>query len=179
MLSKFVICDVSESIKPNKDYPFVILTKLGQPVELRAFDPFVGMPPPPNSKTAAILMVSNKVDSLAKLAKQALAEALDAEGVILVNETGKVDMVLSTADVLVGLDTDLEGDISKGLLDNRGESGYQSSIGIDEPAVAVSYVYCCPRTNCSSPDWSVLRKGMEIPNCPTHNIPRELKRKSS
>src|SRR5690606_25181831 len=158
----------------------VVLTKSGQPVELLAFDPFQGSSPPQNSKTAVILVAPKDMSSLAELAKQALTEAIDAEGVILLDDSGNVSSVFPTDDVLLGLDNQYIDDVRRAVFGTRAQTGYTQLPGKPEVLeVIASFIYSCPKPDWTSLDWVVLRKGMEIPLCPLHNISRELKSKVS
>lgn len=177
LLPKFVICNISEPVEPSNENPFIVVVDADQPIALRTFDPFAGHFPLPNSKTAVILIITDELTSLGNLTYQALIDAVDAEGVILLDELGNINAVLPADDVLLGLNDNYIEEVEV-VFGQRGQYGYGALSG-KEPDVTVSYVYCCPVPGCPSPDWHLLRKGMKPPLCPFHKIPRELIRKLS
>lgn len=159
------VIEEGQNAQPSAEKPFVVVTKASQPVKLLAYQPWAGAPPPPGVRTAAVIIVSEKkidVDALREKARSALDEAPDAEGVVLVGSEGEIRGVLSTADVLSGL----EG-LSRGLK----TAGYEPLPGPD-PDVQTSLVYTCPMAGCTSPEVTIYQKGQEVPPCPIHNIPR-------
>lgn len=179
MLPNFILCDTSQTATPDEEHPFIIFTKFGQPVKLLAYDPFAGTHPPPNSKTAVILVAPENLDSLVELAKQALVHNIDAEGVILVDKSGHVHAALPTDNILLGFNNEFLESIQKKIGYIRGQSEYGPLLGVGEPDIPASFIYSCPTIDCASLDWVVLQKGMEIPPCPIHNTPRILKKPQS
>ena len=156
------IVQEDQKLEPNAEHPFIVVTKAGQPIDLIAYHPWAGAPPPPGAKTAAILVIQNITEDLRVHAQQALSDARDAEGVILVGANGEVLGVLPTAEVLSGLDGS-----SRGL----GSSNYES-FNSSEVDIQTSRVFSCPKLGCSSPDITIYQKGQDVPNCPIHNKPR-------
>jgi len=154
-----------QQITPSVDVPFVIVTKDGQPVKLIAHQPWSGESPPAGVKTLAIIVIPEQSidpDLLREQSEAALENASDAEGVALVKSNGEILGVLSTADILGGLE-----ELPRGL----NALGYEQ-LPSSEPYVRTSLVFTCPEPGCCSPDVTLYQKGQEVPSCPIHNIPR-------
>ena len=139
---KFRIVKEGQQITPSVDVPFVIVTKDGQPVELIAHQPWSGEPPPADVKTLAIIVVPEQSTDpdllrerlLREQSEAVLENAPDAEGVVLVKNSGEILGVLPTADVLGGLE-----ELSRGLP----ASGYEQ-LPSPEPYVRTSLFFTCP-----------------------------------
>lgn len=184
MIKQFLIADENHPVEPDDAHPFVVLTHNRQPIGLIALHPFAVEPPPSESKTAAVLVVPRQVPSVEENYPKVLAaahilleEAIDAEGVILVDEGGEIYGVLPTENVLVPDESDIRDELHRHLRDRRQIEPHFEQLPGGKPNVIASVVYSCPKPSCSSPDYTLWQVGMEIPACEIHHIPREPKYK--
>jgi len=173
MWSEFTLAEENDPIQPSDLQPFVVLTRHGQPVGLRARHPFAGSARPQEAKTAALLVLSSGEtdkdlddDSIRGSAREVLLQSKDAEGVIVVSDQGRVRGVIS-ADTLL-----IEGEGAFQAPRTRG-AGYEPLPGLS-PGVPASAVYSCPVPGCPSPDVVIWQKGRDVPPCPYHGVPRQL-----
>lgn len=185
MTNQFLITEEKHSIKPDEIHPFVVVTRNNQPVSLVVHAPFAVNHPSPSGKTTAVLavspeQVSSKEDYPKVLAEAyiLLYEAIDAEGVILVDENAQVFGVLSRTEVLLPDDDNIQIELAHYLCTRSQSSSDFKPHASNEPYVVVSTIYVCPVPGCSSPDINpyAWQKGRVIPPCPIHNKPRQPRR---
>lgn len=166
----FVISDVDEAILWDEQHPFAVLVSNHQPVGLFAQNPIfkkrqnkIG-----DHKTAVILAIPDGVswdDNLISAAAFAVDQEIEAEGVIVVNIQGDVVKVVPADELL-----------SKFAGSNFRFGEFGTIRPTSEIDIPVTVIYTCPQKGCKELDWYLLHKGMEVPYCPKHNVPRILRK---